>query len=351
MIGFGALSGLIIVGAVIAAGYMQRSLWNVPLLAGVFTVLYIYGKQPQWKKLIRETPAMILPSLAGTYLIQLIMVGIFYLIGFGAKSLIGEAGPRAALSPFDYQFAGGLLAAGLILGTIVNQFTKRVFADLNALLDEARTQLDSAQANLSEFTGADNTADLILLDTPVTPESLIGYRHYSHSEGDAEDGDGKNPLAAGGDDKISAAEARIGRQLPEELRAVYRLHNGGSVNNVCIPNDDVSGTALKYDDVLTPFSGYNDLNPLERLDTAWEAFTHFGDPDDKETYGQFFRSGTENMIVLAQWYQETLFLDYNQPGEPRVGFVDFDHEEWESRVRWWPTFAAFFAALRHFEDA
>ena len=356
MIAFGVVSGLALVGAVAAAGWMQRSLWSLPLLAGVFMILYIYGKQPAWKKMIREKPAMIIPSLISTHLGQLIMVGLFYLIGFGARSLFGEAGDRAPLGMFDYQYAGVMLAAGLVLGTIVNQFTKRVYADLADLLSETRARLDDAEANLSAFTGAGtrtSAPDIILTNEPVTPASIIRGIHYSHGEyvGENRVFDGSpNEKSAGSEAKIAEAETRLKRKFPESLKAIYRLNNGGSINSVCIPNDGVSGNELAYDDVLTPFSGYNDLNPLEHLDTAWASFLAFGDPEDEETYGQFFRSGTQNMIVLAQWYRETLFLDYNQPGEPRVGFVDFEGDDWEEHVRWWPSFDAFFAALRHFED-
>lgn len=351
MIGLGAITGLILIGAVIAAGYMQRSLWSILVLAGAFTVLYIYGKQPQWKTLIADKPGMVLPSLFGTYATQSIMCGIFYLIGFGARAFLGEAGDRAPLQAFDYQYAGCLLVIGLLLGTIVNQFSKRVFADLTSMLDETRAQLDDAQANLAGFTGAESAPDIRLLDKPVTANSLIRGIHFSHGEYNDSGFDGTpSEKSEGGDAKIVEAETRLGIRLPDSLKAIYRIHNGGSINNVCIPNENAKGSELGFDDILTPFSGYNDLSPLERLNTAWDAFTHFGDPDDEENYGQFFRSGTENMVVLAMWYQETLFLDYNEPGEPRVGFVDFDHPEWEKHVRWWPNFSEFLASLRHYED-
>ena len=357
MIAFGAVTGLLLVGAVIAAGFMQRSLWSILLLAAVFTVLYIYGKQPHWKTLISEKPGMVVPNLLGTYATQTVMCGIFYLIGFGAKALLGETGDRAPFSMFDYQFAGGLLLLGLILGTIVNQFSKRVFADLSSLLEETRAQLDDAQATLGTFTGAgrdENTADIRLLDKPVTPSSLIAGVHFSHGEYKEDGFDGTpNAKSAGGEDKIAEAEKRLGRELPERLKEIYRIYNGGSINEVCVVKDGVTGTELKFDDVLMPFSGYNDLYPLERLYTAWESFEHFAnpeDPDDMEEYGELFSHGTENMVLLAQWYQESLFLDYNQSGEPRVGFVDFDNRAWWEVVRYWPNFAAFFADLRHYED-
>lgn len=357
LIAFGAVTGLLLVGAVIAAGYMQRSLWSIPLLAGVFTVLYIYGKQPQWRKLIAEKPGMVLPSFIGTYVMQAIMCGIFYLIGFGAKAVLGETGERAAFGAFDYQLASGLLLVGLILGTIVNQFTKRLYADLSDLLNETRGQLDEAQASLAAFTGAGSDkpkVDIRLTGEPVKPHSLIDGIHYSHGKyKKGGDFDGTpSAESAGGDEKIANAEARLDRELPEGLKAIYRIYNGGSINDVCIVNEGVTGTDLSFCEVLMPFLGYNDLYPLEKLYTAWESFTHFADPedpDDREEYEDFFSHGTENMVLLAQWYRESLFLDYNEPGEPRIGFVDFDDAQWWENVRYWPNFTAFFAQLRHFK--
>ena len=56
------------------------------------------------------------------------------------------------------------------------------------------------------------------------------------------------------------------------------------------------------------------------------------------------------MVVLAQWYRESLVLDYNQPGEPRVAFMDFDDEAWMEQAVWWQDFERFFALLRHYDS-
>lgn len=60
------------------------------------------------------------------------------------------------------------------------------------------------------------------------------------------------------------------------------------------------------------------------------------------------------MIVLAQWYRETLFLDYDQPGAPRAFYTDFDRYDVNGNrgaIIWWKDFETFFAALRHYELA
>ena len=190
----------------------------------------------------------------------------------------------------------------------------------------------------------------VKIGEPPSLETFFDGIHYSHSE-TVEGGEtdySPNQSSAGGANKIAVAEAQLDRQLPEKLRAIYRVQNGGSVNSLCIPPHASKGLP-SLENILTPFSGYNDLNPLERLTTVHESFLSFADPED-DYYASYFKGGVENMIVLAQWYVETLFLDYNQPGEPRVGFVDFDQDDWPEKVRWWPSFETFFSELRHYSE-
>jgi hypothetical protein len=154
------------------------------------------------------------------------------------------------------------------------------------------------------------------------------------------------------EDDITRAEARLGRALPDLLIALYRQQNGGSVAGLCIPlPEQVAPT--RYDQVILPFGGYNDLVPAESLRTVWDTVTDYADPANPDEAAQF-PDGAKAMIVLAQWYRETLFLDYNQPGAPRVGYTDFDRYDTNGNrdtVMWWKDFETFFAALRHYEPA
>ena len=109
----------------------------------------------------------------------------------------------------------------------------------------------------------------------------------------------------------------------------------------------------RYNHVIMPFGGYNDLVPAESLRTVWETVCDYADPNSPDDAAQF-PPGAKAMIVLAQWYRETLFLDYNQPGAPRVGFTDFDRFKLDGSrddIVWWKDFETFFAALRHYEPA
>ena len=70
-----------------------------------------------------------------------------------------------------------------------------------------------------------------------------------------------------------------------------------------------------------------------------------------EAEAERFPAGCKRMIILARWYEETLYLDYNQLGisvEPALCFTTFEDRRLLP-TRCWTNFAAFFAALRVFK--
>ncbi|MFN7164671.1 MAG: hypothetical protein ACK4P2_07615, partial [Hyphomonas sp.] len=124
------------------------------------------------------------------------------------------------------------------------------------------------------------------------------------------------------------------------------------VARVCVPLETHPEPTL-YAHVILPFGGSDDLVPAESLRTVWDTITDYADPGSPEEAAAP-PEGAKAMIVLAQWYRETLFLDYNQSGAPRVGYTDFDRFDLQGNrdtVTWWKDFETFFAALRHYEPA
>jgi hypothetical protein len=63
------------------AGFVNAPHWIIPLLAIPFTVAYIQGKWYLWKDLFRRRSLKLYRSLLVTYLIQVIVVFVFYLLG------------------------------------------------------------------------------------------------------------------------------------------------------------------------------------------------------------------------------------------------------------------------------
>ncbi len=345
-------TGLGLMAVVIWMGYEQRSLWCLAIAGPAFTVSFVTGKLRAWR--YAASVGKMKSALAGlpaTLLIQTILVGLLYLIGFGVGAI---ARRNVDIQPFgQLDWALPLIAGliGAVAGIAIDQLEGK---------PDTAVPIYNAPDKPSLYPEGDDEDsvaprfDREILEGPVTPESFYNGIHYSHGtytprEGTGSDYDGTpNEKSLGRTpQQIAEHEARLQRPLPEGLKALYAVQNGGSVNDVCWPRPGVSGPC-SYEDMITPFSGYNDLYPIETIRTVYDSTTDFADP---ESDADQFPGGCLNMLILAQWYRETLFLDYNEPGAPRVGFVDFDHaDDWAEKCVWWPDFETFFAELRHYRD-
>lgn len=192
--------------------------------------------------------------------------------------------------------------------------------------------------------------DIIVISDNVTIESF--YRGINSIHGtrtpDGEYDGTPNEKSKGSASKVDEAEQRLSVVLPAGLRQLYELQNGGYINSICIPKADVADHA-SYEDVVNPFSGYDTLDPLEHLRTVYDSFLDFGDPED-DSYASYFQGGVEKLVVLTQYYQETLFVDYRNPSSVGIGFVDFAADDWPDRIMSWESFDSFFDALRHYES-
>jgi hypothetical protein len=203
------------------------------------------------------------------------------------------------------------------------------------------------------LTDSGTTVELTILPELVTPQSFydgIFYGHGTYTKATPEvpggTYDGKpNALSAGTQAKIIEAETRLGVRLPVALRELYFVQNGGSVNSVCVPKPGIA-MPHRFDDVIMPFSGYDDLYPTENIRSVHQAISDYADP---EAEAERFPENCQRMLILAQWYRETLFLDYRGGPDPKVGFVDLDDDGWAERCVWWADFETFFASLRHYK--
>jgi hypothetical protein len=318
------------------AGWLRRSPWIVALLTITFTLGYIAGKWRAWRPLLANGDwRSVLRALPLTMAIQAALVTLLYLAGLGASSLAGGVGHAPALTSADWIAAGLLATIGSAFGIGLSRIEReRALAQLQ----------DMANAN-----GANEpNADFTVQPEPVTPANFFTGIHYTHgSYNDGEFDGAPSAESRGGDEAIAEAERRLGKQLPEGLRRIYRVQNGGSVGGLAIAK--VADPRPVYDDWFEPFSGYSDLLPLEKLRTVHDSVTDYADPDDPDQ-ADSFPDGAAERVVLAQWYRETLFLDYRLPGEPRVGFTNFDDDDAEQKTIWFADFDAFFALLRRTES-
>ena len=87
------IKGLLGVGLLASAIYMgfaNLPLWSVPALSLFFTAAYIQGKWYLWNRLFGQQNLKLYKSLLITYLIQTVVVFIFYLIGSGVARLFAQ---------------------------------------------------------------------------------------------------------------------------------------------------------------------------------------------------------------------------------------------------------------------
>jgi len=313
---------------------MQRSPWILPFLAAGFTCAFLFGQLRTWR-LARNQGKLSLfwLQVPADFMVQGLLVTALYLIGFGLSALVANGVKVAPFGPADAIWPLAVGAVASLAGLYIDRLEGKPASYLPMWLNGDRGH------------SGDTYADISVLPDAVTVDSFFAPAP------EGEEGEAYTDLSRGlSEDAVTVIEARLGRALPDTLIELYSRQNGGSVAGLCVPKRGVA-VPTRYEHVLTPFGGYNDLVPAEGLRTVWEAVTDFADPSNPDDEGQF-PDGCQAMVILAEWYQETLFLDYNQPGAPRVGYADFDRFDADGErepVTWWANFDAFFAALRHYE--
>ena len=281
-------AGLILLLSALIAGALARSIWLILPLTLIFTLAYMLGRWQAWRHAIAaETISRVLSQLFATCLIQAVLVAILYLIGRGAGAVLGRT-QATPLVGFDIFYCAVVAVLGLGLGAIV------------AMREPIRRSQKEEVAPVS--------SDAIeILPEPVTPQHFYRGIHYSHGSytGPNHSFVGNSELSAGSDAKIDAAESRLKLRLPERLKALYRLQNGGAVHKLCTLKAGVSQPQM-FADLILPFTGYEDLLPTESLRTLLDAVTEFSAGNADSDVG-LLPAGSAHMVMLAQYYRYALF--------------------------------------------
>jgi SMI1 / KNR4 family (SUKH-1) len=324
---------LTIVVAMIVAGWLHRSPWLIALVTPAFTVLYALGKWNAWTAAWRAGGAkQIALATAVALPIQAVVAGVFYLLGLGLGRLVTGYAPIAALSAADALGAGVLFAVGVAVSAVIIRVEGAPSPSLDA---DATTPTEEPELDIDR--------------TPLTLGTFFkspGYWRRNASREALEERGAiveKPPLAAS-EDMIAADEARLGIRLPETLRTLYGVMNGGHVGWLYVPL--TANPKPVYDDWRGAFSiDYSSLAPLEELRTVAEHYADFtDDPDD-------IPSNADRLVILQARYGDMTLLDYSQGPEPRVLIVDFDKMGEDPIDIAFDTFAEFFAALRRDRDS
>lgn len=322
------------------AGMASASAWYIAACVPVFVMSDVIGK---WRLQFAGKPALVLLKFIVTALLtQTIVVGVIYLLGRGVGSLFGGVQTLDFGTAINIPLVLIYAAIMAVLGVML------LFAERGKVSMEEMVA-DEINKAMPHITGSGHEP-VALSDIPARPvsvDTLFDGPHYSHYEFD-HDAD-ENLLvperAQVTDTQIAETEKQLGVTLPPQLRQIYLTQNGGSIQDVYYGDP-----SAPTEDDIAPFSGYEDLNPLERLCSVHDAVLNYAHEEDVE----MFPIGAKQMIILAQWYRETLFLDYrNGRDAPRVGFYDFDRAEdlqsndWEDdeEAMFWPDFDSFMAGL------
>lgn len=326
------MTALLLVGSAAAAGVLHRSPWVIALAAPVWTALYAVGKWRAWTAAwraggVRQVALAVLTTLP----IQVFLVGICYLVGLGGGRLVRGPEPIEALSVLDAVGTALVLGFGLAAGWMIIR------------LD--RSPLPSGA--LSEPAAPDRV-ELDIDPTPLDVDTFFiapGYWRVNASREAMEkrtETVAKPPLAAS-EDMITAAETRLGVALPQALRQLYRIMNGGHVGPLYVPRKEAPRPV--YDDWRGAFSiDYSALAPVERLRTVAEHYDDFTDDPDE------IPDGADRLVILQARYGDMTVLDYANRARPRVLITDFDRFDGDPIDVAFDDFDAFFAALRRPRD-
>lgn len=85
--------GLLSIGLLaiaVYAGFAPLPLWSILVIGVLFAIAYIQGKWYLWDEVFQTGGRKLYQSLLVTYLIQLVVVAIFYLLGSGVARLFNR---------------------------------------------------------------------------------------------------------------------------------------------------------------------------------------------------------------------------------------------------------------------
>ncbi|HEY9826287.1 MAG TPA: hypothetical protein V6D19_12630 [Stenomitos sp.] len=87
---FRILLALLLLGLALYSGYAKWPLTSILWIGFVFTVAYIQGKWYLWKPMFKAVNVRFWRSLVTTWIMQCIVVLIFFLIGAGIGRVMGR---------------------------------------------------------------------------------------------------------------------------------------------------------------------------------------------------------------------------------------------------------------------
>lgn len=334
-------------------GWHFRNPAIIPILGALYVPLYFLGKTGAWQAM-RRTGAgnALLKAAPVTFGVQTVLVGACYLIGLGLGTLFAETEMAPALGAWDGAIIAGFAVLALPACVFVAYAERQPAPPLPvpAVGPGGRTTYAAPPVVTAQ---AD--ADFAVDPRRVTPETFYASAHPGRPDAAGTaltkilDHKGEKPKRLplrASNRMIAQAEDRLGVTLPETLRAIYRIQNGGSLPTYYVPREQ--GAPPTYEHWITAFADdYNSLDPLDRLQILQDDYDLHFDPEyGREEDKQNWIPGADKLVILVARTGYGTALDYRSGPEP--GVLLFDHEKGPGKLELmtFDSFDSFLAALR-----
>ncbi|MFS4437438.1 SMI1/KNR4 family protein [Paracoccaceae bacterium GXU_MW_L88] len=335
-----SIMGVCVILLPILFGWFFRNPWVIPILGAAYVPLYILGKMGAWTFLTGpDAVSRLIKAVPGTFVIQCLLAGFFYLIGAGLGSIFGTREMAPSLETQDV-----LTIAGFAL----------IMIPLSFWIAYNEQGFFSSVIGGSDVSSKDDAkVDFDVLPQAITTENFFSGWHYSRMNytqtalKDIVDHKGEKPKRApkrASEAMIAAAEDRLGVRFPETLRALYKMQDGGSLPTYFVPKyEDAPHTNENW---VTAFAhDYDELVPLAYLRTLHTSYMEYFNPEyDDPSLKDDWLPDSEKLVVIAAGTGYGTALDYRGGSEP--GVVLFDHNGDDLELLHFDSFDVFMAALR-----
>lgn len=120
------MTGLLLLGLPLWAGYVARKPIIIIYIAIAFSISFIAGRFGRWVDAAPDTTvSTFILGLLSTVIVQLILVGMLYLIGYGAGALFEPTQSPSSVSEADLFLLAGFSIVGALAGLFIMFLERR----------------------------------------------------------------------------------------------------------------------------------------------------------------------------------------------------------------------------------
>ncbi|NSX56738.1 SMI1/KNR4 family protein [Parasulfitobacter algicola] len=286
-------------------GFMGRSTWVIVPLSLAFVFSMYFGSDLKRDKGFKDTLDLVLDVIVMAGL-SFFGIAAFFFVGFGIS---------AAFYP-DYDYIPAL-QRDLIVAAIVGGFS-----GLLTLADHAHARRKTQQTSDIENQNAFQLSDL-----RMTAETIFEQRYND-----------PNWTLQVAEAQIQKKEKELGLTLPDGLRALYHLQDGGPVRKVVVPAVR-NPRPDNQQDWVNPFPSCREIFDVDSIETLSETAEYADLPNS-------VFQGAEHLIVISEFYGETMLVDCRPDAHNQIVFAQFYSGNWRRDAITFRDFKALWDTLR-----